>query len=153
VSLPDSPVRARAAEIYDRYAIAVFRQALLMLDDEVQAARVALDVIADECASPPASADDGDRASRRLAVSVLQRCEQLTAGKDRARRRRTPPHDRADSECLDYTERAVLGLVIYGGLGYREAARELAISPPLAAATLRAALITMASALPGEALR
>jgi hypothetical protein len=150
---PDSAARARAADIYDRYALTVFQQALLLLENERQAVRVALDVITDECASPTSSPDDGDRPSRRLAVSVLRRCEQLTARNDRPRHRRTPAQGHADSQSLDYTERAVLGLVIYGGLGYREAARELAISPPLAAAALRTALITMASTPPTAAPR
>jgi DNA-directed RNA polymerase specialized sigma24 family protein len=37
-------------------------------------------------------------------------------------------------------ERAALALVIFGHLGYAEAARELAISPPEMAALLQAAL-------------
>jgi DNA-directed RNA polymerase specialized sigma24 family protein len=40
-------------------------------------------------------------------------------------------------------EREVLGLVLFGGLEYRQAARELAIPAPEAAALLRTALISL----------
>lgn len=41
---------------------------------------------------------------------------------------------------MSVRERAALALVIFGHLGYAEAARELAISPPEMAALLQAAL-------------
>jgi DNA-binding CsgD family transcriptional regulator len=128
-----------------------------MLGDEPLARQVACDVIAGACTWPGASSGDADDASRCLAVSVLRRCQELMAGQARQYRasRWRPARGRAGSRDLDGRERAVLGLVTFGGLDYREAARELKISPSRAAALLRAALITLASSppYPGAAAR
>jgi DNA-binding CsgD family transcriptional regulator len=154
-TFPVSTSHDRDAQIYARHAPAVYQQALLMLGDEDLAGQVACDVITGECTGPAASPDDPDDASRRLAVSVLWRCQEQMAGQ--ARQDRAPlrwpargdagkPRGDAGKRGLGVRERAVLGLVAFGGLGYREAARALAISPARAAALLRTALITLASA-------
>jgi hypothetical protein len=67
------------------------------------------------------------------------------AREDRSSRRLA--RSRSGSQGPDGSERTLLGLVLFGSLGYREVARELAISPSRAAATLRSALITLASSL------
>jgi len=146
-NLGSSGPRDRAAEVYDRHAVAVYRQALLMLADEDMAGQVACDVITGECARAAAAPGDQDSASRRLAMSVLRRCQELLdsrARQDRAGRRRPARRD-AGRHSLRGSERALLGLVLFGGLGYREAARALAIRPSRAAAVVRAALSRAAS--------
>jgi hypothetical protein len=133
------------AEIYDRHAATVYRQALLMLGDERLARRVAREVIVAECALPPAAPRDTARVTARLAVSTMRRCQELTDGRvtedrpgpGRHARGRSGPHD------PHVKEQALLGLVLFGGMGYREAAHELAVSPPTAAAMLRSALIRL----------
>jgi len=142
-AIPASPAGNRDTEIYDRHAAAVYRQALLMLDDESLAGQVACEVIAAECAASAESPGDPDRVSGRLAVSALRRCQKLIAGRDRVSRRWLA-RGRSRAQDPDGRERAVLGLVLFGGMEYREAARELAISPSGAAAMLRSALITLA---------
>ena len=140
---PTGPGGDRVAEVYDRHAPAVFRQALLMLDDDGLAEQVAGDVLTAECALPAVPADDADLMSRRLAASTLRRCQELTADPAReghASRRRTGCTCPA-VEGIGSGQRALLGLVLFGGMGYREAARELAISPSRAAVMLRDALI------------
>jgi DNA-binding CsgD family transcriptional regulator len=145
-TLPASASADRDAETSTRHTSAVYQQALLMLGDENLAGQVARDVIAGACTRPAASPGHADVASRELAVSVLRRCQELMAGPARQYRasRRRPARGGAGSQGLDGRERAVLGLVTFGGLDYREAARELKISPSRAAALLRAALITLA---------
>jgi hypothetical protein len=41
-------------------------------------------------------------------------------------------------------EREALALVLFGGLGYRQAGREIGITAPETAALLRAALVSLA---------
>jgi DNA-binding CsgD family transcriptional regulator len=142
---PADPAGARDAEIYDRHAPTVYGQARLMLGDERLARRVARDAIVAECALPPASPRDADRVSARLAVSTLRRCQELMAVRAREDRAATGRHARGRSARQDSqaTEQALLGLVLFGGMGYQEAARELAISPGTAAAMLRSALLKL----------
>jgi hypothetical protein len=47
-SAPVSPVRCQ--ETYQRYAVALYRQALLNLDDPASAGQVACDALVNECA-------------------------------------------------------------------------------------------------------
>jgi hypothetical protein len=145
----------RDAEIYDRNVAAVYGQALLMLGNECLAGQVTWDVIVAECALPAAAPADADSTARRLAASTLRHCQELAAGQTReehavrrlrARGRVSPPGG-ADGE------RALLGLVLFGSMGYREAARELAISPSQAAALLRQTLISQARSPEDPALR
>jgi hypothetical protein len=75
---------ARSKEMYQRYASGLYRQAFLTLGDSALAVHVVRDVIADECALPPAPEFGEDDARHRLAESVFRRCQQLAA--DRARR-------------------------------------------------------------------
>jgi DNA-binding CsgD family transcriptional regulator len=142
---PDGRAGYPGAEIYDRHAATVYRQALLMLGDERQAGRIAREVIVAECALPPAAPRDASRVTARLAVSTMRRCQELTAG--RVAEERTGPgrHARGRLGLPDpqAREQALLGLVLFGGMGYHEAARELGISPPTAAAMLRSALIRL----------
>jgi hypothetical protein len=142
---------ARDAEIYDRHAATVYRQALLMLDDERLARRVAREVIVAECALPPASPRDSGRVSARLAVSTMRRCQELKDGRTPEDRAAPGRHARGRPGPQDPQagEQALLGLVLFGGMGYREAARELAISPPTAAAMLRSALIRLGTSPAG----
>jgi hypothetical protein len=139
------------AEIYDRHAATVYRQALLMLGDERQAGRIAREVIVAECALPPAAPRDAGRVTARLAVLTMRRCQELTAG--RVTEDRTGPgrhaRGRLGQQDPQAREQALLGLVLFGGMGYHEAARELAISPSTAAAMLRSALIRLGTSPPG----
>jgi hypothetical protein len=136
----------RDADIYDRYASGLYRQALLTLDDAHLAEQVVCDVLVDECTRTPAPGGDEDNASYRLAVSAYRRCRELAGGPARQDRR---PGQRPSEHvvgCVDpggllsRKERGGLGLVLFGGLGYVQASRELAISPSDMAALLRAVL-------------
>jgi hypothetical protein len=146
--------RDRAAEIYDRYAAALYSQALLILGDKQLAEQVACDVILDELTEPAVPREDADAASR-LAVSVLRRCQALLASgswPDQAAPGRRPGTGTARISWRDFLtskEREVLGLVVFGGLDSRQAARQLAIPARQAAALLRAAL----TGLPGRPSR
>jgi hypothetical protein len=135
----------RDAHIYDRYASGLYRQALLTLDDAHLAEQVVSDVLVDECMRPSAPGSD-DNASYRLAVSAYRHCRELTGGP--ARRDRRPGHRPSEHVvgCIDPggllsgKERGGLGLVLFGGLGYVQASRVLAISPSDMAALLCAVL-------------
>jgi hypothetical protein len=138
--------RHRDADIYDRHASRLYRQALLTLDDAYLAEQVVCDVLVEECMRPPAPGSDEDNASYRLAVSAYWRCRELADGPARQDRR---PGQRPSVHvvgCMDpggllsEKERAGLGLVLFGGLGYIEASRVLAISPSDMVAVLRAVL-------------
>ena len=138
--------RHRDAHIYDRYASGLYRQALLTLDDAYLAEQVVCDVLVEECMRPPAPGSDDENASYRLAVSAYWRCRELAAGPARQDRQ---PGQRPSVHvvgCMDpggllsEKERAGLGLVLFGGLGYVEASRVLAISPSDMAAVLRTVL-------------
>ena len=138
--------RHRDAHIYDRYASGLYRQALLTLDDAQLAEQVVCDVLVEECIRPPAPGSDEENASFRLAVSAYWHCRELAG--DPARQDRLPgrrPSVRVVG-CVDpggllsEKERAGLGLVLFGGLGYVQASRVLAISPSDMAALLRVVL-------------
>src|SRR5690348_11497398 len=147
---------ARSQDTYQRYASGLYRQAFLTLGDSALAVHVVRDVIADECALPPALEFGEDDARHRLAESVFRRCQQLAA--DRARRdgRQAPPSWDVAS-CADpggflsEKERAALGLVLIGGLGYVRASRVLGICPRDMAALLRTALLRLATSSAGVA--
>jgi len=146
--------RDRAAEIYDRYAAVLYSQALLILGDERMAEQVACDVILDELTGPAVPREGADAASR-MAVSVLRRCQALLASgswPDQAATCRPPGTGTARISWRDFLtskEREVLGLVLFGGLDSRQAARQLAIPARQAAALLRTAL----AGLPGRPSR
>jgi hypothetical protein len=70
---------ARRQAVYQRHAPALYRQALLMLDDSALAEDVVCDVIVDECALVPAQEHGEDETRFHLAQSVFWRCQQLAA--------------------------------------------------------------------------
>jgi hypothetical protein len=125
----------RDAHIYDRYASGVYRQALLTLNDAYLAEQVVCDVLVEECMRPGAPGSDEDNAGYRLAVSAYWRCRELAVGPGRQDRRSGQRPSVHVVGCMDpggllsQKERAGLGLVLFGGLGYVEASRVLAISP------------------------
>ena len=117
--------RDRDADIYDCYAAGLYRQALFTLDDAGLAAQVVCDVLVEECTRHAAPAPGDIR--RRLSVAVYWHCRELA--------------DRLESPGpLTARDRAALGLVAFGGLGYAQSSRELAISPPDIAKLLLAAV-------------
>lgn len=69
------------ADIYDRHADGLYRQALLTLGDAGMAEQVVCDVIVDECTRVPSSAGGAGDASYRLPVSAYRRCQELTCGR------------------------------------------------------------------------
>jgi hypothetical protein len=134
---------SRDADIYDRYAVGLYRQALLTLCDPALAEHVVSDVIVDECVLfPPQGRGEAD-ASRRLAESAFRRCQQMAAGHDRIPAQ-APSAGVVD--CIDPggllsgTERGALGLVLFGGLGYVRASRVAGIHVRDMAALLHAVL-------------
>lgn len=149
----------RDADVYDRHAPWLYRQALLTLDDPGRAEQVVSDVIVDECVWPPALAAHDDDVSHRLAMAAYRRCEEVAgdqAWHDHAPRPRRPGSlAGCIGPCgLSGKERGALGLVIFGGLGHIQAGRELAIPPRQVAALLRAvmaALATRRTSSPGAA--
>jgi hypothetical protein len=141
---------ARSQDMYQRYASGLYRQAFLTLGDSALAVHVVRDVIADECALPPAPEFGEDDTRHRLAESVFRRCQQLAA--DRARRDCRPaPPPRDVVSCADpggflsEKERGALGLVLIGGLGYVRASKVLGMCPRDMAALLRTALLRLAT--------
>lgn len=135
--------RSRDADIYDRYAVGLYRQAVLTLGDPALAEHVVCDVIVDECALvPPRGRGEAD-ARHRLAESAFRRCQQLAAGHGR---RPGQPPSAGVADCIDPgrllsgTERAALGLVLFGGLGYVRASKVMGIHPRDMAALLHAGL-------------
>jgi hypothetical protein len=78
---------ARSRDIYQHYAVALYRQALLTLDDSAPAEHVAGDVVANEYVPAPAPGRGEDDARYRLAESVFLRCHRLVAGPARQARR------------------------------------------------------------------
>jgi DNA-directed RNA polymerase specialized sigma24 family protein len=157
--VPDSVTRAavtagmtsiRDGAVYDRHAAGLYRQALLTLGDAGMAEQVVSDVILVECLR---SAPDGDTeaAAFRLRISACRRCQALAGdtawrSRDSGRRPRGSVLDRIALTGLSGRERAALALVIFGGFGYADAARELAIAPKDMAALLCAVLFTLTAA-------
>jgi hypothetical protein len=145
----------RAGALYDQYAAGLYSQALLTLDDPGVAEQVVCDVLAEEYGRAPAPEDDGADASYRLAVSAYRRCEELGRNLDRDDRGPGKPPSGRVANCIDPggllsgKERGALGLVLFGGLGYVEASRELAMAPLDVATLLCTVLRRLAS--PAEA--
>jgi hypothetical protein len=143
-SVPD----VRAGDLYDRYAVGLYRQALVTLDDAGTAGRVVADVLAGEFGRPQPRAggiraggiradtleDSAGEVGRRLAVSVYWRCRHVAMSPVGA----GPGGPGVEG-------RGALALVLYGGLDYRAASQELAIAPAEMAAILRTALHGLAA--------
>jgi hypothetical protein len=111
------------ADIYGRYAVGLYRQALLTLVYSALGEQVVCDVTASESSPVPERAEDDTR--RRLAKSIFWRCQQLAEGsawQDRRSRQRPS------------------GGV--GGLGFLWASTVAGIRPRYRAALLRAVLRT-----------
>ena len=86
---------ARSQEIYQRYAVVLYRQALLNLDDPAPAGQVACDVLVNERALA-AMPERGDNDARyRLGEPVFRRFRQLAAG--RRSRIAAPGREHSDS--------------------------------------------------------
>ena len=150
VGVPATASRTRRQAIYQRHAAALYRQALLMLDDSVLAEGVVCDVIIDECALVPAQEHGEGETRYRLARSVFRRCQQLAAGPARQDRRPQRPslsvaHGIDPGGILSEKERGALGLVLCGGLGYVQASTVLGIGPHDMAALLRTTMRRLAS--------
>ena len=70
---------ARSRDMYQRYAVALYRQALLTRDDPAAAGHVAGDVVANEYALAPGPERGEDDARYHLAEWVFLRCYRLVA--------------------------------------------------------------------------
>jgi len=116
---------ARSQEIYQRYAVALYRQALLNLDDSASAGHVVCDPVVNDCALAAMPERGEDDARYRLAELVFRRSRQLAAG--------LAQQDR-------WSGQGALGLVLSGGLGYIRVSAALGIHPREMAALLRAVL-------------
>jgi len=117
---------ARSRDSYQRYAVALYRQALLALDDSAPDEYA----VADECALAPGPERGEDDARYHLAESVFRCCYRLVAGSARQDRR--------------------AGLS--GGLWYIRASRVLGIHQRDMTVLLRAVLrrLTTSSAAAGD---
>ena len=84
-----SSARSRDADIYRRYAVGLYRQALLTRGDPALAEHVVCDVTVNECALARIPEHGEDDARYRLTELVLRRCRQVVsqaaAGGDRQR--------------------------------------------------------------------
>jgi hypothetical protein len=80
VPAPDRANPARSQEIYQRYAVVLYGQALLDLDDPASAGHVACDALVNEYALAAMPERGEDDARYRLAESVFRRFRQLAAG-------------------------------------------------------------------------
>jgi hypothetical protein len=97
--------RAETPQIYQRYAAALYGQALLILGQKDEAEQVACDVMVDESTRLLVSREDADAASSRLAVSVLRRCRELTvASIPKSPAPSAPPDASAVPEALGATD-------------------------------------------------
>jgi hypothetical protein len=74
-----SSARRQDADLYRRYAAALYRQALLTRGDPASAERVVCDVIVNEAALARIPERGEDEARYRLTESVFRRCQQLAA--------------------------------------------------------------------------
>jgi hypothetical protein len=77
---PDRANPARSQETYQRYAVVLYRQALLNLDDPASAGHGASDALVNEYALAAMAERGEDDARYRLAESVFRRFRQLAAG-------------------------------------------------------------------------
>ena len=84
-SATDSSDRSR--DTYQNYAVALYRQALLTLDDSAPAEHVVGDVVANEYVPAPGPGRGEDDARYHLAESVFLRCHQLVVGSAQQDRR------------------------------------------------------------------
>ena len=75
-----SPAGSRDADIYRRYAVGLYRQALLTRGDPALADHVVCDVIVNECALARIPERGEDDARYRRTESVLRRRQQLAGG-------------------------------------------------------------------------
>jgi hypothetical protein len=80
VDAPATVCPPRSQEIYERYAVALYRQALLNLDDSAPAEHVVCDPVINECALAMMPERGEDDARYHLAELVLRRSRQLAAG-------------------------------------------------------------------------
>ncbi len=144
VVAPASPSPDEA--VYDRHATRLYRQALLTLGDAGLAEQVVSDVITEECLRRAPPDPDGER--YRLGVSVRRRCHELATDPAWWNRLSDPPGlpGCTAPAGVSVRERAALALVIFGHLGYAEAAGELAMAPAEMAALLLAVLHKLATA-------
>ena len=85
---------ARSQEIYQRYAVELYRQALLNLDDPASAGHVACDALVNECALAAMPERGEDDARYRLAESVFRHSQ---AGPGRRRTIAAPGREHSDS--------------------------------------------------------
>jgi hypothetical protein len=69
--------RSRDADLYRRYAVGLYRQALLTRDDPASAEHVVCDVIVNESALARIPECREDDSRYRRTESVLRRCQQL----------------------------------------------------------------------------
>jgi hypothetical protein len=72
--------RSQDADLYRRYAAALYLQALLTRDDPAMAERVVCDVLVNEAALARIAERGEDDARYRLTESIFRRCQQLAAG-------------------------------------------------------------------------
>jgi hypothetical protein len=131
---------ARSQEIYQRYAVALYRQALLnhmqaLLnpDDPAPAGHVDCAPAVNECALAAMPERGEDDARYRLARSVFRRSRRLASGPAQQDRRSGPE---------------ALGLVLPGALVYIRASAVLGTHPREMAARLRAVLRKLATSPP-----
>ena len=141
---------SRAADIYRRCAVGLYKQALLTLGDSALAGDVAGGVIAEERTPPPASSFGEYEARYRLAEPVFQRYRHLVAdpawpGRCPARPSRGPADGADSGGLLSEDQREALGLALSGGLGYVRASRALGTYPRDLAALLHTVLRRLAS--------
>jgi hypothetical protein len=73
------PARSRDADPYRRYAVGLYRQALLTRGDPALAGHVACDVLVNECALARIPERGEDDARDRLSGPVLRRCRQVVS--------------------------------------------------------------------------
>ena len=148
--------RRRAAELYDRYGTALYRQAYLTLGDQGQAEQVVCDVLVGECLRPAASLGRSPETGRCLAVAAYWRCRELAAPRTWQLRPAEAGPDATAMGCaglplLSGRERGTLALVLFGGLRCRQASQELAIPAAEMSALLRTAMRHLAGLPAGPA--
>lgn len=134
-------------ETYDRHAGNLYRQALFTLGDAELAEQVVSDIIVEECVRPAAGICGQDAASR-LAIFAFWRCKELADSG--ARKSGIPVRCTGNlTSCLgglNAEDRGVLGLMLFGGLRYRQVGADLGISASEASTLLRAVLVKAAAA-------
>jgi hypothetical protein len=123
-------------EIYQRYAVALYRQALLNLDDSATAGHVVCDPVVNECALAAMPEPGQDGAGYHLAELVFRRSRQLAVVLAQPDRR---------------SGQRALGLVLPGGLGYIGVSALLGIYPRAMAAPMRVVLRKLTTSRPAAA--